>query len=157
MSTPTQDHYLEAIWVLTHQKGYARVTDLADHLAITPTSVSHMVRRLHQSGFLTYERYRGFAFTPQGRRQAHHLYRRRQTVQRFLTHLHLGTESEVETMAVAIAHALDTPSMAPIARLVAYIEANPDWWQQFAADDVSPAPQTPDDTQDPIGAQELWT
>lgn len=134
MSTPSQEDYLEAIWVLTQQKGYARVTDLAERLAINPASASKMVRRLHEAGLLTYERYRGFAFTPEGKRQGRLLYARHQILERFLTHLAIGSADDIHRVVEGIEHHFDVPRLRQVERLVHYIDNHPDWWSQFSED-----------------------
>ncbi|HVY69514.1 MAG TPA: MarR family transcriptional regulator, partial [Verrucomicrobiae bacterium] len=65
-SESTEDH-LERIAELVAHKGYARVTDVAEELGVTPSTVSNMVRRLAARGFLNYEKYRGFSLTDEGR------------------------------------------------------------------------------------------
>ncbi len=137
MSTPSQEDYLEAIWVLTEQKGYARVTDLAERLAISPASASKMVRRLHEAGLLTYERYRGFAFTPEGQKQGRLLYARHQILERFLTHLAIGSASDVHRIVEGIEHHFDVLRLDQIERLVTYIDSHPHWWRQFLDDSTA--------------------
>src|SRR2546428_2716491 len=65
-SDSTEDH-LERIAELIEHKGYARVTDVAESLALTASAVSNMVRRLAARGFGNYEKYRGFSPTEGGR------------------------------------------------------------------------------------------
>ncbi len=131
MSTPSQEDYLEAIWVLTNEKGYARVTDLAERLNISPASASKMVRRLHASGLLTYERYRGFSFTPRGRKTGRLLYARHQILERFLTHLAIGTPEDIHRIVEGIEHHFDVNRVGQIERLVTYIDEHPEWWDVF--------------------------
>ena len=137
MSTPSQEDYLEAIWVLTDEKGYARVTDLADRLQISPASASKMVRRLHEAGLLTYERYRGFSFTPRGRKTGRLLYARHQILERFLTHLAIGSAQDIHRIVEGIEHHFDVMRVDQIERLVVYIDHHPNWWAQFLDDDGS--------------------
>lgn len=131
MSTPSQEDYLEAIWVLTQEKGYARVTDLAERLQISPASASKMVRRLHEVGLLTYERYRGFSFTSEGRKKGRLLYARHQILERLLTHLAMGTSTEVRRIVEGIEHHFDVHRLDQLERLVVYIDEHPDWWALF--------------------------
>lgn len=141
MSTPSQEDYLEAIWVLTEEKGYARVTDLAERLSISPASASKMIRRLHEAGLLTYERYRGFALTAEGRRQGRLLYARHQILERFLTHLKLGSAENVHDIVEGIEHHFDALRLHQIEHLVTYIDQHPTWWDAFLHD--RPAPPEP--------------
>ncbi len=131
MSTPSQEDYLEAIWVLTDEKGYARVADLAERLQISPASASKMVRRLHDAGLLTYERYRGFSFTPQGRRTGRLLYARHQILERLLTQLALGSREDIYRIVEGIEHHFDVTRLEQIGRLVSYIDEHPDWWAKY--------------------------
>jgi Mn-dependent DtxR family transcriptional regulator len=64
-SDSTEDH-LERIQELVEQKGYARVTDIAEALELNRSTVSNMVRRLAKRGYVNYERYRGFTLTREG-------------------------------------------------------------------------------------------
>ncbi len=61
-SESTEDH-LERIQELVERNGYARVSDLADALGLSSSTVSNMVRRLAKRGFVNYQRYRGFTLT----------------------------------------------------------------------------------------------
>jgi len=135
LSTPSQEDYLEAIWVLTEEKGYARVTDLSERLAVSPASVSKMVRRLHEAGLLTYERYRGFSFTAEGRKQGRLLYARHQILERFLTHLAIGTPNDVHRIVEGIEHHFDVMRVDQIERLVTYIDTHVEWWAEFMNED----------------------
>jgi len=66
LSEPNED-YLERIFELLKEKGYARVTDMAERLEIKPASVTKMVQRLDGLGYLKREPYRGFTLTKLGR------------------------------------------------------------------------------------------
>ncbi len=148
MSTPGQEDYLEAIWVLTEQKGYARVTDLSEVLAISPASASKMVRRLHEAGLLTYERYRGFSFTGEGKKQGRLLYLRHRILVRLLTQLEMGSEADVLKIVEGIEHHFDVTRLDQLERLVLYIERHPGWWRKFLdspmpADEQERRPQGP--------------
>ena len=71
-SESTEDH-LERIQELVERNGYARVSDLAEALGLSSSSVSNMVRRLAKRGFVNYQRYRGFTLTAVGAAVAAHV------------------------------------------------------------------------------------
>ena len=131
LATPSQEDYLEFTWGLVQAKGYARVTDLAEKLGISTASVSKMVRRLHNEGLLTYERYRGFSLTQRGREQGQLLYERHRTLEKFFTHLVIGTPEKVYRLVEGIEHHLDADVMHRIESLVDYIQEYPEWWSSF--------------------------
>ncbi len=59
MPTPSMEDYLERIYLLMSEKGYARVSDIAEHLGVHPSSVTKMVQKLDREEYLVYEKYRG--------------------------------------------------------------------------------------------------
>jgi Mn-dependent DtxR family transcriptional regulator len=66
MATPSMEDYLEKIYELIKGKGYARVSDIALELNLQPSSVTKMVQKLAEAGYIHYERYRGLVLTPSG-------------------------------------------------------------------------------------------
>ncbi len=64
------EDYLERIHALIQEKGYARVVDIADSLAVKRASVTSMVQKLGELGYLKYEKYRGLILTSKGRQVA---------------------------------------------------------------------------------------
>jgi Mn-dependent DtxR family transcriptional regulator len=60
------EDYLEKIYELIKVKGYARVSDIAVELNLQPSSVTKMVQKLAEAGYINYERYRGLVLTPAG-------------------------------------------------------------------------------------------
>src|SRR5262245_50544297 len=65
-SASTED-YLERINELFESKGYARVVDIATNLQVSQPSVTAMVQRMADAGYLKYEKYRGILLTEKGR------------------------------------------------------------------------------------------
>ena len=69
LTAPVED-YLKAIYELETRHGVAATTDVAIALAVAPASVTGMVRRLAQQGYLDHVPYRGVQLTDAGRRAA---------------------------------------------------------------------------------------
>lgn len=70
MPTPSMEDYLENIYKLIDQKGYARVSDIAEALDVHPSSVTKMVQKLDKDKYLVYEKYRGLVLTPKAKKSA---------------------------------------------------------------------------------------
>src|SRR5690606_35763061 len=70
-----EDH-IEIIYSLIEQKGYARVSDIAEALSVLPSSVTKMVQKLDKDGYLIYVRYRGLVLTPRGQKLCERLLER---------------------------------------------------------------------------------
>jgi len=61
------EDYLEAILCVAREKGYARTSDVAKELSVSPSSVVEMFQKLGHMGLVTYRRYEGVTLTPEGR------------------------------------------------------------------------------------------
>lgn len=88
LSEPNED-YLERIFELLNEKGYARVSDIADKLLIRPASVTNMIQKLSDSGYVKREPYRGFTLTKLGRLVGAKVKQRHEVLYEFLTLLGL--------------------------------------------------------------------
>ena len=64
------EDYLKAAYRLREETGSATTQRLAEALGVSSPSVSNMVKRLHELGFLRHTRYRGVELTEPGRRIA---------------------------------------------------------------------------------------
>jgi len=79
------EEYLEAIHRFSSSAEGVSTTRLAEHLQVTPASVTGMLRRLREAGLITYHRYGDIALTALGERRAHNLIRRHRLAERLLT------------------------------------------------------------------------
>lgn len=64
---PSMEDYIEQIYLLIDEKGYARVSDIAEALSVHPSSVTKMVQKLDKDEYLIYEKYRGLVLTTKGK------------------------------------------------------------------------------------------
>lgn len=85
MPTPSMEDYLERIYMLIEEKGYARVSDIAEALEVHPSSVTKMVQKLDKSEYLVYERYRGLILTAKGNKIGKRLVYRHELLEEFMT------------------------------------------------------------------------
>ncbi|OCA90594.1 manganese transport transcriptional regulator [Bacillus sp. FJAT-27225] len=92
MPTPSMEDYIEQIYLLIEQKGYARVSDIADNLSVQPSSVTKMVQKLDKDNYLVYEKYRGLVLTSKGKKIGKRLVERHDLLEQFLTLI--GVEEE---------------------------------------------------------------
>jgi Mn-dependent DtxR family transcriptional regulator len=71
--TDRMEDYLEVIYELVEEKGYATTVDISTYLNVSSPSVTKMVQRLDESGYLNYEKYRGIKLTSEGIRVARNI------------------------------------------------------------------------------------
>src|SRR5690606_39515469 len=92
MPTPSIEDYLERIYELVEEKGYARVSDIASSLDVQPSSVTRMLQRLDDQEFLVYEKYRGLVLTAKGQELGRRIKERHQLLEDFLRLLGVNEE-----------------------------------------------------------------
>lgn len=131
-ASPSQsaEDYLERIHELIEEKGYARVVDIASSLRVKQASVTSMVQKLGEMGYLNYEKYRGLILTPKGRAVACNIQRRHETLSRFFSLF--GVAPEVQQRDIeGIEHHLSAETVEVLSDLAAYFEQHPETLRQF--------------------------
>ena len=66
MLTESMEDYLEMIYRIFKEKGYIRAVDLSEALQNQATSITKMIQKLDEDGFIKYEKYRNIALTTKG-------------------------------------------------------------------------------------------
>jgi Mn-dependent DtxR family transcriptional regulator len=124
--TPSQsaEDYLERIHELIEEKGYARVVDIASSLKVRQASVTSMVQKLGEAGYLNYVKYRGLVLTDQGRDVARRIQRRHATLSRFFSLFGIDADTQQSDIE-GIEHHLSPATLETLADLAAFFEKNP--------------------------------
>jgi len=120
-----EDH-IEQIYILIEQKGYARVSDIAESLSVLPSSVTKMVQKLDKDGYLIYERYRGLMLTSKGLKLGKRLVQRHDLLEQFLRLIGVQ-EDKIYKDVEGIEHHLSWNSIERIADLIQVMEEHPDF------------------------------
>lgn len=123
--TARLEDYLEAIYHLIHDRGYAATLDIADALAVRPPTVSSMLRKLAAGGYLVHERYRGMKLTAKGEKIAKSVIARHRIISELLTLL--GVETEVAYQDTeGIEHHIHPDTTYRLEKLVDFLRRNPE-------------------------------
>lgn len=125
MPTPSMEDHIEQIYLLIDNKGYARVSDIAEALSVLPSSVTKMVQKLDKDGYLVYEKYRGLTLTAKGQKLGKRLVQRHDLLEQFLRIIGVDEECIYEDVE-GIEHHLSWNSIDRIADLVQLLEENDD-------------------------------
>ncbi len=128
--TRSVEDYLKAVYRLSSDERAASTTEIAQRLALSPASVSAMIKRLAEQGLVEHERYRGVRLTSEGRRAALRIVRRHRLVETYLVEFlgydwdnvhaeaekleHAMSDALVERMAAALGHPSFDPHGDPI-------------------------------------------
>ncbi len=119
------EDYIEQIFLLIENKGYARVSDIAEALEVHPSSVTKMVQKLDRGDYLVYEKYRGLILTTKGKKIGKRLVERHDLLEEFLKIIGVKEENIYQDVE-GIEHHLSWNSIDRIGDLVQYFEENPD-------------------------------
>jgi DtxR family Mn-dependent transcriptional regulator len=114
--TPAVQDYLKTIHSLGGADKMVSPVEIAERLSVRGPSVTGMLKRLSDQGWITYEPRRGAQLTATGIGQARRVIRRHRLVELFLTKV-LGLDwSEVDVEADALEHAISPRLEEALAR-----------------------------------------
>jgi Mn-dependent transcriptional regulator len=123
-ASPAVEDYLEQIHQLIESKGYARAVEIAENLGIAQASVSNMLQRLDQDGFVVREKYRGITLTEHGRKVAERIVARHELLTRLLRTFELPEDiiyHDVEGME----HHISRPTLKVLTVICEELERDP--------------------------------
>ena len=134
------EDYLKAVYTLTAGGEAASTSALAGALDVQPASVTGMVKRLAETGYLQHVRYRGVRLTEMGTREALRIIRRHRILETYLSiqlgyswedvHAeaerleHAASDALIDRMAAVLGHPTHDPHGAPIPTRSGEIEAS---------------------------------
>lgn len=125
MPTPSMEDYLEVIYLMFEEKGYARATDIASSLNVLPSSVTKMMQKLDAKGLGVYEKYRGFILTSKGTKIAKDIAGKHQTLEDFFRVLEIQSD-DIYKEVEGIEHHIGKETTFSIATLVQFFEEHPE-------------------------------
>ena len=128
------EDYLEAVYVISQEKGHVRIRDICKELGTKPPSVVEMVKKLNDRGYLVYKKNEGLYLTAEGEEIGRIIKDRHDTIFAFLKFIGVP-EQIADEDACVIEHELHTKTVEQIKSLVSFIETAPDhpqWLDHFA-------------------------
>ncbi|MFC7394251.1 transcriptional regulator MntR [Scopulibacillus cellulosilyticus] len=128
--TPSMEDYIERIYLLIQDKGYARVSDIAEALEVHPSSVTKMVQKLDKDNYLIYEKYRGFILSSKGEKLGKRLVDRHELLEGFLKVIGVSQENIYEDVE-GIEHHLSWDAIDRIGDLVQFFQDDPSRVEQL--------------------------
>ena len=122
--TDRMEDYLEVIFELIEQKGYATTVDISKYLNVSSPSVTKMVQKLDESGHLNYEKYRGIVLTEEGMRVAKSMRERHLLLVEFLKMIGVN-DSVANKDAEGIEHHLHPETLRSLEGFVKTMKSAP--------------------------------
>ncbi|MEC8928393.1 MAG: transcriptional regulator MntR [Verrucomicrobiota bacterium] len=124
------EDYLERIHELIESKGSAHVADIAQSLRVGQPSVTSMVQKLADAGYLRYEKYRALTLTDEGRAVAERIRDRHAVLARFFTLFGLDAETQARDIE-GIEHHLSPDTLDTLDDLTTFFQQHPAVLKQF--------------------------
>jgi Mn-dependent DtxR family transcriptional regulator len=132
MLTSSMEDYLEKIYELMREKGYARVSDIASSLSVQPSSVTKMIQKLDEKKLVTYEKYRGIVLTAKGEQLGKLMKQRHKRLEEFLRMLRISEET-IQHDVEGIEHHVSPATMNALNNLVLFFQQNSECLREFNA------------------------
>ena len=129
-SSSRMEDYLEVISELVELKGYATTLDISRYMNVSAPSVTKMLQRLDEIGYLEYEKYHGINLTTKGNSIAGTIRQKHDILLEFFELL--GITHNVATQdAEGIEHHLNPKTIKQLRKFVTYLKSNPKVLQSF--------------------------
>ncbi len=129
-SEEATEDYLETINALINEKGFAASVDIAERMNVSKPTVTSIVKKLHNQGYLVHERYRGIKLTSKGKRLAEEMQKKHRLITSFL--VLFGVEEVVAREdAELIEHGLHPETLARLEAFTEYMFSNPELIKKY--------------------------
>ncbi|MDQ5869984.1 MAG: transcriptional regulator MntR [Thermoproteota archaeon] len=123
------EDYLEVIYELVEQKGYATAVDISNYLNVSSPSVTKMMQRLDESGYLNYEKYRGIRLTHEGILIAESIRSRHGLLAEFFRIIGVN-EEDANSDAEGIEHHLHPKTINRLEEFIKILKKNPSLFEK---------------------------
>lgn len=120
------EEYLEALYKLREEGRQAKTTDIASRLKVSAASVTEMLKKLADSGYVKHESYRGVTLTEKGLKAARKITRKHRLLERFLHDILNIRVRDVHGQACKMEHALSEDAEKALCRLLSNPQNCPD-------------------------------
>ena len=126
MASRSNQDYLKAIYNFNEKGLSARTSDIASSIGISPPSVTEMLKRLEEGGYVIYKPYKGALLTEKGRSEAERVVRKHRLLERFLTDILGLNKQRVHDQACELEHSLSDEAEDALCRVLNYPDTCPD-------------------------------
>ena len=123
-SSSRMEDYLEIISELVELKGYATTLDISRYMNVSAPSVTKMLQRLDEGGFLEYEKYHGINLTEKGTQIAEGIRQNHGILLEFFEILGIGYDTANQDTE-GIEHHLNPKTITQLRNFIPFLKANP--------------------------------
>jgi len=125
LATSAVQDYLKAIHQLGGSRHGVSTSGLAERLAVSPASVSGMLKRLDARGLVSHKRYQGVKLTRRGTREAVEMIRHHRLIELYLANVVGMPWDKVHAEADALEHVISEDLESRLDELLGYPTTDP--------------------------------
>ena len=129
-TSATREDYLEIISELVELKGYATTLDISRYMNVSPASVTKMLQKLDEKGYLEYEKYHGINLTANGKRLAYTIRQKHGILLDFFEILGIGKDIADQDVE-GIEHYLNPKTIRQLRKFITFLKSNPKIINEF--------------------------
>lgn len=118
------EDYLEVISELVELKGYATTLDISRYLSVSAPSVTKMLQRLDDTGYLEYEKYQGINLTQKGKQIAGTIRQKHGILLEFFEILGIGSDT-ANRDAEGLEHHINPKTIKQLRKFITFLKSNP--------------------------------
>jgi DtxR family Mn-dependent transcriptional regulator len=120
------EDYLKAIYDLSQNEKPVSTSEISRTLKVAPASVTEMLKKLDEKGYITHSPYHGTRLTSSGRRTAANIVRKHRLLERFLHDVLKIDKTQVHDQACGMEHSLSDEAAASLCRFLRHPDRCPD-------------------------------
>ena len=129
-SSATREDYLEIISELVELKGYATTLDISRYMNVSPPSVTGMLQKLDEGGYLEWEKYHGINLTEKGKQVANAIRQKHGLLLDFFEILGVGIDIANQDIE-GIEHHLNPKTIRQLRKFITFLKSNPKIIDEF--------------------------
>ncbi|MEJ5327907.1 MAG: metal-dependent transcriptional regulator [Candidatus Bathyarchaeia archaeon] len=126
MPHKSSEDYLKTIYDLSQNGKAVSTTKISQVLRIAPASVTEMLKKLANKGYITYSPYHGTNLTNEGRQIAEKIARKHRLLERFLHDILKIDKEKVHSQACEMEHSLSDEAEESLCRFLKHPDRCPD-------------------------------
>ena len=118
----TMEDYLETIFFLKKENGFARVGEIADKLEVKSSTVNSALKQLAEKKLVIHERYGYVGLTKEGELIAAEVQKKHDILYRFLTEFLMLDSKKAEKEACCIEHSISQETFVRLTKFFKFLE-----------------------------------
>ena len=120
------EDYLKAVYELAQNGKTVSTTEISRTLKVAPASVTEMLKKLSEKGYIKYSPYHGTTLTSEGKRIAEKMARKHRLLERFLHDVLKIDNVKVHKQACEMEHSLSDDAEESLCRFLRHPDRCPD-------------------------------